>query len=317
MSVIDPTQTVKEFATATLRDRLIRESTLRSYMQSLWLLKLDDVPMGDVTLSLLYRSLLEITNMNTRRKHTVVLRSVFRDVVPNLKELKIPKASAKVYHLPTEGELRFVLMMSPMEFQGLLMMYAGLRVGEACAITPKDIQGNILTVHKQRDENGHITLSKTQGEVVVPEWLAERIRTTEPRIVTPGSVRESLRRYSNKTGITVMCHMLRHWYCTEMVNHRINPEIARRQMRHSDLKTTLGYYAQVQKSDVDDIVTELFSAGTNPVPKEHQKRAEPPLTGDQLDGVSCLVCGRDDRPMKPLTTVNGGQVFACTACLPD
>jgi integrase len=301
--VIDPTQTVKEFATATLRDRLIRESTSRSYMQTLWLLRLDHLPMSEISLAQLYRSLADITNMNSRRKHIVALRAVFRDVVPNLRELKIPKALAKVYQLPTEAELRFTLMMSPQEFQGLLMMYAGLRVGEACAITPKDIEGNVLHVHKQRDANGRLVMSKTQGQVVVPDWLADRIRTTKHHPVTPGAVRESFRRYGEKTGVPIMCHMLRHWYCTEMVNHRINPEIARQQMRHSDLKTTLGYYAQIKKSDIDQVVFDIFNGDGSPSkPKAEAK---------------CFICSHSDKTLKLITTAAGDQFYACVTCIPQ
>jgi integrase len=52
--------------------------------------------------------------------------------------------------------------------------------------------------------------------------------------------------------------MLRRWYATMMANRRIDPEIARRQMRHAGLETTLGYYAQVSKADIDEVVTDLF-----------------------------------------------------------
>ncbi len=53
-------------------------------------------------------------------------------------------------------------------------------------------------------------------------------------------------------------HLLRHNYATMLVRKRVNPEIARQQLRHSDLKTTLGYYAQVDKQDIDEAVERLF-----------------------------------------------------------
>ncbi|MFD4240822.1 tyrosine-type recombinase/integrase [Streptomyces sp. NPDC058525] len=253
-----PDETVDGYARRVLAERLVRQSTVRSYLQTLRLLLLSDVKVCDVTLPMLHERLLSVTNMNTRRKHTVALRSVFRDLVPGITALKIPKAIPRIYTLPTEGEIRFALTFCPYEFYALLMMYAGLRVGEACAVEPRDLRGNILKVHRQRDETGELVLAKTQGEVVIPGWLAERVRNHIPTVVTPGAVRESMRRYGLKAGIDLSPHMLRHWYCTRMVNKRINPEIARRQMRHADLKTTLGYYAQVAKSDIDDVVSDLF-----------------------------------------------------------
>ncbi|WP_231126430.1 tyrosine-type recombinase/integrase [Motilibacter aurantiacus] len=213
--------------------------------------------MEDLTLQLLHTRLLAVTNQNTRRKYTVALRSLFRDQ-PWIGSLKIPKASPRVYDLPDEDSLRFALMLSPFELQGLLMMYGGLRVGESCAVRPTDLRGNVLKVHRQRYSNGQLVTAKTVGEVVIPDWLAIRIETAPDAIITPGSVRESLRRYGRKAGIELSPHMLSHWYATMLVNRRINPEIARRQMRHADLKTTLGYYAQVSKDDIDRVVTDLF-----------------------------------------------------------
>ncbi|MET9638074.1 hypothetical protein ABZY83_16985 [Streptomyces virginiae] len=39
------------------------------------------------------------------------------------------------------------------------------------------------------------------------------------------------------------------------------------------------------------------------------------LTTPQLDGVACIVCANERRPMRPVGTVDGGQVFGCVACL--
>lgn len=250
-------ETVGSYATTALATRLVRKSTLDSYLQTLRLLGLWHLPMEALTLQSVHTRLLEVTNTNTRRKYTVALRSVFRDL-PWAKELKIPKASPRVYDLPDEDTLRFALMLTPYEIQGLLMMYAGLRCGEACAIGPNDVRGNILKVHKQRYKDGTLVQAKTVGEVVIPRWLADRVRNMEQRIITPGAVRESFRRNGKKVGIDLSPHLFRHWYATMMVNKRINPEIARQQLRHADLKTTLGFYAQVKKSDIEDVVTDLF-----------------------------------------------------------
>lgn len=250
-------ESIGDFATVTLCNRLLRQSTLDSYLQTIKLLGLWDEPVESLSLQRCYALLLDVPNINTRRKYTIALRAIFSDFAWS-KQLKIPRASARVYDLPDEQTLRFVLMLCPFELQGLLMMYAGLRCGEACAVRPSDVRGNVLKVHHQRYENGRLVQAKTVGEVVIPRWLAERVSTMETRIITPGMVRESLRRYGLKANVHVSPHMLRHWYATMLVNRRINPEIARRQMRHSDLKTTLGYYAQVRKEDIDDVVSDLF-----------------------------------------------------------
>lgn len=250
-------QSLGEFTLSTLSSRLLRQSTTDSYIQTVRLLGLWDEPLESITLPRLFQILLGVPNPNTRRKYTVALRSLLREQ-PWARELKIPIASPRIYDLPDEDTLRFTLMLSPYELHGLLMMYAGLRCGETCALSSADLRGNVLKVHKQRYENGVIVPAKTVGEVVIPTWLAGRVRSMRAADARPGAVRESFRRYGKKAGIELSPHMLRHWYATMMVNRRINPEIARRQMRHADLKTTLGYYAQVSKTDIDQVVSDLF-----------------------------------------------------------
>jgi len=45
------------------------------------------------------------------------------------------------YVLPDEDTLRLALMTTPHETRGLLMMYCALRLGEACAVTSRDVAG--------------------------------------------------------------------------------------------------------------------------------------------------------------------------------
>ena len=252
--------TIGEYTLQVLASRQLRRPTIHSYIKTVKLLGLWDEPLERVTLQFLYETLLKVASSNTRRKDTIALRSIFRDY-PWAKQLKIPRGTPRVYTLPEEAMLRFTLMLCPYELQGLLMMYAGLRCGEACAVGPGDVRGNVLSVFKQMYDDGSIAQAKTVGYVVIPRWLAVRIGTMERVPITPGAVRESFRRYGLKTGIHLNPHMLRHWYATQLVKKRINPEIARRQLRHSDLKTTLGWYTQVSKEDIEEVVDDLFDNG--------------------------------------------------------
>ncbi|MFD8618254.1 tyrosine-type recombinase/integrase [Streptomyces sp. NPDC059513] len=269
-----PGQTVRDFAAVTLSERLLRKSTAHSYMQTIRHLGMDDVPVEEVTVQYLYSRLLTVTNPNTQRKHTVALRAIFRDSLPGIKELKISKSIPRVYAFPPEEDIRRVIEASPYKLYGYLMMYAGLRIGEAVVVRPSDVEGNVLKVYRQRDEDGTLVLAKTQGSVIIPEWLAALIKEHVEEVVTSGAVRESLWRYGRKEGVTINPHMLRKWYCTKMVKKRINPEIAKRQMRHADLKTTLGYYAQVEKEDIDSVVLDLFNTTKVPLEEKPKKKGK-------------------------------------------
>lgn len=249
--------TARDYTIEVLAARQLNRSTIHSYLQTISHLGLSDVPMEEISLQYLYSALMKVDNPNTRRKHVIALRSIFQEF-SWIKKLRIQKSVPRVYDLPSEQDIRFTLMLSPFELQGLLMMYAGLRCGEACDVKPSALKGQILYVHTQRYDDSSTAQAKTSGHVIIPQWLADRVKLMQYRVVTPGMVRESFRRYGRKTGIHISPHMLRHWYATMMVNHRINPEIARRQMRHSDLKTTLGYYTQVSLSDIEQVITDLF-----------------------------------------------------------
>jgi site-specific recombinase XerC len=44
--------------------------------------------------------------------------------------------------------------------------------------------------------------------------------------------------------------MLRHWFATDMIKRGVNPEIARRQLRHKNIETTMKIYVQVNDLDL-------------------------------------------------------------------
>lgn len=242
----------------TIRDQLyeqamargLRQSTVHSYrtlMDRLDILDLDAVSPDD-----LYERLWNIDNPNTRRAAVIACRTVLGV------KLKIPKGVPRVYTLPDEDTLRIALMTSPHEIRGLLMMYGGLRIGEACAITSRDVARDKLNVTRQVQQlhtKGQPMVTKvgpvksTEGVVTIPWWLAERVATVE-EMVKPDAVRESLRRAGWKLGIKLNPHMLRHWFCTRLLAEGIAISKVSAQMRHSDIAVTLRTYLQSEDSDI-------------------------------------------------------------------
>ena len=159
----------------------LRESTRLSYLRLLGRLDLLDRKRSEITeqevTSLLYD---RIRNPNTRRAAAIAVRSVLGY------QIKIPKGIRRVYNLPDENTLRAALRHSPHEIRGLLMMYGGLRVGEACAVTKESLRGDRLMVDvqvQQLHRTGHPTITtigpvKTEAcDVAIPHWLAQRIAT--------------------------------------------------------------------------------------------------------------------------------------------
>ena len=81
-----------------------------------------------------------------------------------------------------------------------------------------------------------------EARIVVPLWLSERIGSVT-ETAKPDAVRESLRRGGAKVGIRPNPHMLRHWFATTLLARGVPLIVVSRQMRHSDVATTLRTYA--------------------------------------------------------------------------
>jgi integrase len=193
-----------------------------------------------------------IDNPNTRRAAVICVRSIMGW------NIKIPKAIPRRYDLPDEDTLRLALMTSPHEARGLLMMYAGLRIGEACATRPEDLSGDKLTVARQviqLHKKGQPTVTRigpvksSEGAITVPEVLVPYIKSLGD-IAKPDSVRESLRRAGLKVGVNLNPHMLRHWYATTLLERGVPLSLVSKQMRHSDVAVTLRSYSEHKDSDI-------------------------------------------------------------------
>jgi integrase len=212
---------------------------------------------------LFYEKLDSIPNLNTRRSITIVCKSVFKDL-GICKDLKITDGIPRTYDLPSQNDLHRLIDRSKKYRKYLyLCMYAGLRVGEACAITPKSVikEGNSfwLSVDKAWSQDGkNLGSPKTIGKVMIPKWLADQVLAmTDDEIWKRGMPTQliswaccNLSKKGEK--IHINPHMLRHWFATDMVRRQVPVHIVMRQMRHKNINTTMKIYAQVHNSDFVD-----------------------------------------------------------------
>ncbi len=237
---------VGEAIDAACLERGLRASTRTSYRRFLGSLIGLNTDVATVTPEDLLEALWAIDNPNTRRSTVVAIRSVLGY------SIKIPKSIPRRYDLPSEDVLRLALMTSPHEARGLLMMYAGLRLGEACAVTASDLRGDHLRVARQIQlisETGKPTkvvvgpVKTGEADIYVPELLRQVIPALQD-MAKPDVVRESLRRAGRKVGIKLNPHMLRHWYATTLLAAGAPAALVSRQLRHSDITVTLRTYQQ-------------------------------------------------------------------------
>jgi integrase len=167
-----------------------------------------------------------------------------------------------------------------------LMYRAGLRVSEALALQPKDVDlanGTIRVLHGKGDRYRAVGLDPGAAAVVAA-WLAERGRGqrvaargnvagsgSAPRLrdplatapllctafgtpLTTGYVRRLMKRLGRQAGIAkrVHAHGLRHTHAAQLREEGVDVGIISRQLGHRSLLTTIRYLDHIQPTAVVD-----------------------------------------------------------------
>lgn len=141
----------------------------------------------------------------------------------------------------------------------------GLRLGEALALRPKDLDlnnGAITVLHGKGDRRRTVGIDPA-AVAFLSRWV-DRRKTLQPRRaaplfctlqggpIHPSYVRTLLPRLATKTGIDkrVHPHGLRHTMAFEMMMEGIPVPIIQRQLGHANLGTTQRYLDHIAPKDV-------------------------------------------------------------------
>jgi integrase len=253
---------VSQFASQIIESRPYKYQTKQTYYKDLKRLGIWDLDLSEIN-SVLIRNRVEvIPTLSTRKRLYITARTIFKEL-GKCQDLPQLQVQGKIYDLPTQEQLEWIIDKSKYRFQLMLCMYAGLRVGEACAITPNKLQGEYLMIDQAYSQDGlHLGSPKTYGRVRIPTWLAEDVRSMTPdqfwiygkptSRVTHSCFKLSRgKEWKQLTnGKKFNPHMLRHWYATDMIRRGISPEVVRRQMRHANVNVTLQIYTQVKDDEI-------------------------------------------------------------------
>ncbi len=254
---------VSEYASEVINSRPYKYQTRLTYLKDLKRLGIWDLDVSEINSALIRDKVEKVTTQSTRKRLFITARSIFKDLgvcqdLPNL------EAEGKIYDIPTQEQLEWLIDRSKYRLQLLLCMFGGLRVGEACAVTPEKLSGDYLDVNQAYSQDGlHLGSPKTYGKILLPHWLAEEVRNMKSdqlwaigkttKLVSHSCYKLSRgEKFKNMTGgKTVNPHMLRHWYATDMIRRGVNPEVVRRQMRHKNVSVTLKIYTQVRSEEIE------------------------------------------------------------------
>ena len=254
---------VSDYLDQVIKSRPYKYSTKQSLIRDVKRLGIADLDTSEITSALIRDKVDCIPNHNSRRRLYITARSIFKDLGV-CQDLPKMEGISRIYDLPEMEDLHELIDQSKYRLQLFLCMYAGLRVGEACAVTPSKLEGDYLNVNEAYSQDGlHLGSPKTYGKVLLPDWLADEVRNMKDEDfwkiglttkLVSGSIYKLSRnrKWKALTGNKpVNPHMLRHFYATEMIKRGVNPEIVRRQMRHKNVSTTLRIYTQVRTEELE------------------------------------------------------------------
>lgn len=225
---------------------------------------------------------------------------------PMLKEeVKKPKSDKKtkiVEALSVDEEKKLIEVLSNQEKDHkyrniiLLMLFTGLRIGEALALKYNNIKENINAPYflvddtLTRDDNDNVILrendknrTKTENSVrwidITPEVktileMALKQYIINPdnllfydeidcKLITPSEVNCYLRRLNNKYKISshLHNHMLRHTFATRLIEAGTDIDVIKNKLGHKKIETTINTYCsllELRKSRQNELVSKYY-----------------------------------------------------------
>ena len=153
----------------------------------------------------------------------------------------------------------------------LLLVTTGVRLGEALALTPRDIDANgVVTVSKSVQDYDRLVPTEknspktTAGarSIMLTEELHRLLKNSSADAsdrlfpYTYGQIRATLDRVAQKGGLAgkqVRPHLLRHTACTTLLNQGVPIKTVVDMMGHRDAAFTLNTYAKFLKENRDAV----------------------------------------------------------------
>lgn len=212
-----------------MKRNILSPTTLRDYTKfpdrmSDWFVEMGIYDITQVEINKQINELATTKSPKTVRNYHGFISSVLRTFRPDMNISTIlPQKKKYEPYAPTKDDVKRILndVKDTEYYIPLCLACYGLRRGETCALTPEDIDGDLVHINKSlalnEDKKWVVKSTKTVSgtrDIIIPMWLADKIR--EQGFVFkghPNQILKALQRSQSKLGIPKFSlHMLRHYF---------------------------------------------------------------------------------------------------------
>lgn len=220
---------------------------------------------------------------NTVSSQLMVFKMIMRaavvqgiiDISP-CESIKIPKnLTKKARDLPADETIQKIKSSIDCHFGmfAYLLLYTGLRRGEALALTYEDIdfENGTITVNKviTYESNQPIVRNYTKTTagmrtVVLLDVLAEKLPKNKKgpvffngEYMTQQAYKRHFDRYKKESGVQCTAHQIRHAYATILYEAGISDKDTQSLMGHSDISLTRNIYQHIRQKKLADARAKL------------------------------------------------------------
>ncbi len=253
----------------TYKAATCQESTLRilDYTYNNHLAVLGDNWIDEITAPIIQEFLANIKLDYMRLKCYKVLSDMIRKAVllDVIKKSPLPAVIPPKYKqqerlaIEPEEQQRFIVEAQRSEYWTIyaLMLFEGLRTGEAKALRHCDIKQDCIVVRSSLRENGEIAGTKTGTIRKVPIFaafkpIADKLRSNSTALIfvkaNKHTANDEYREIMQRLGMSYNMYALRHTFATNCARAGIVSKQVALWMGHTDVSTTLKYYTNISSS---------------------------------------------------------------------
>lgn len=187
---------------------------------------------------------------------------------PTFPPIRVPKRFPQP--VPGEAFERLLNAMPSIEWKGLLLCgwWAGLRMNETLHLCRRpsgddpyiDWESNAIMLPPPSNKSGDdqaVPMAKALRKALeaIPgdeDRIFNIISKKTGRTITRGGASENITYFAKRAGVKLSMHKLRKGFGSRLAD-RVTPQVLQRLMRHSDVKTTMDFYANVDQAAADAI----------------------------------------------------------------